>query len=600
MTIRRRYGIIYIEYKACRAQTYFFMDDMDLQKEPTEVGDKNGLPSVRENETDVTTRSAPQSETDSGPVVQIPSAEEVKARKKAEASIGAKTLGKSLLSKLKESLVSVLPVAVIVLIFCVTPLVDASAKEIAVFVVSAVFLVLGISLFNLGADLAMTPMGEHIGSGLTKSRNLPLLLIVSFIMGLLITVAEPDLSVLADQVSAVINRTALIVVVGAGVGLFLLIAVIKVVFKKNLSSLLMFFYMALFALCAIMMENGKGMFFPLAFDSGGVTTGPITVPFIMALGVGIAATVGGRKSQENSFGLIALCSVGPMLAVFILSLFMKGNIDYTLPDDYFMSGNIGASLGHTLGSTAVDVIIALGLIMAFFFILQIFVLKLPKRRILQIVIGIVYTFVGLLIFFTAVHMGFMPIGFKMGQALAGFSKPLLVVFSFIIGFVVVLAEPAVHVLNHQVEQVTDGAVSRRAMLIALSVGVGLSIGLSVIRIVFDFSLLYYIIPGYIISLGLSLFVPKLYTAIAFDSGGVASGPLTASFILPFVTGACSVLCGESKVMELAFGVVAMVAMTPLITIQLLGFRAITAAKVKAKLNIKRIVDADDEQIIEFM
>lgn len=567
---------------------------------PTDVDSQQDAQPVEEVVEETPSPSAPKPEADDFAVAQTLSPDAVKARKKAEATLGAKTLGKSLLSKLKESLVSVLPVAVIVLIFCVTPLVDASPQEIAVFAVSAIFLVLGIGLFNLGADLAMTPMGEHIGSGLTKSRNLPLLLIVSFVMGLLITVAEPDLSVLADQVSAVMDRTTLIVVVGVGVGLFLLIAIIKVVFKKNLSSLLMFFYMTLFALCAIMIENGKGMFLPLAFDSGGVTTGPITVPFIMALGVGIAATIGGRKSQENSFGLIALCSVGPMLAVFLLSLFMKGDLNYTLPGDYFMSDNIGASLGSILGSTAVDVIIALGLIMAFFFILQIFVLKLPKRRILQIVIGIVYTFVGLLIFFTSVHLGFMPIGFKMGQALANFSKPLLVVFSFIIGFVVVLAEPAVHVLNHQVEQVTDGAVSRRAMLIALSIGVGLSIGLSVIRIVFDFSLLYYIIPGYIISLGLSLFVPKLYTAIAFDSGGVASGPLTASFILPFVTGACTVLCGESKVMELAFGVVAMVAMTPLITIQLLGFRAITAAKVKAKLNIKRIVDADDEQIIEFM
>ena len=419
-------------------------------------------------------------------------------------------------------------------------------------------------------------------------------------MGLLITVAEPDLTVLADQVSAVMNKTVLIAVVGIGVGLFLLLSIIKVVFKKNLSMLLMFFYLVLFAVCAILVENGKGMFLPIAFDSGGVTTGPITVPFIMALGVGVASTIGGRKSQESSFGLIALCSIGPMIAVFILSLFMKGDLNYSLPDDYFFSSDLGAKLAATLEVTAKDVVIALALIVGFFVVLQITALKLPKRRILQIAIGIIYTFVGLLIFFTAVHLGFMPIGFKIGQELANFSKPLLVIFSFIIGCVVVLAEPAVHVLNNQVEQITDGAVKKRSMLIALSLGVGLSIGLSVIRIVFDFSILYYLIPGYIISLGLSFFVPKLYTAIAFDSGGVASGPLTASFILPFATGACSVLGGESKVLELAFGIVAMVAMTPLITIQILGFRAIASAKVKAKINIKRIVDADDEQVIEFM
>ncbi|MCM1306460.1 MAG: DUF1538 domain-containing protein [Bacteroides sp.] len=526
-----------------------------------------------------------------------------KAQQRIDASFGVKVLGKSLLSKLKESVISVVPVALIVLIMCLTPIVDTSAREIVTFVVSAIFLVLGISLFNLGADLAMTPMGEHIGSGLTKSKSLALLLLVGFIMGVLITIAEPDLSVLAGQVSAVMDKTVLTVVVGVGVGLFLLFAIIKVVFKKNLSMLLMFFYLALFAICALLLENGKGIFLPLAFDSGGVTTGPITVPFLMALGVGVASTVGGRKSQENSFGLIALCSVGPMIAVFLLSMLMDGDkfASNFVGSDYSISNNIGAELASTLGSSAKEIVLALGLILAFFLILQFTVLKLPKRKLLQIGIGILYTFVGLLIFFTAVHMGFMPIGYKLGQALASFSKPLLVVFSFVLGVVVVLAEPAVHVLNNQVEQVTNGAISKKSMLIALSLGVGVSIGLSLIRIVFDFSVLYYLIPGYIVSLGLSLFVPKVYTAIAFDSGGVASGPLTASFILPFATGACSLLWTESsKALELAFGIVAMVAMTPLITIQILGFRAIASAKVKANISIKRIVDADDEQIIEFM
>ncbi|MDE5601710.1 MAG: DUF1538 domain-containing protein [Clostridia bacterium] len=508
-------------------------------------------------------------------------------------------LGKGLLEKLKESVISVAPIAAIILILCLTPIVDIAPREIWTFVVSAIFLILGISLFNLGADLAMTPMGEHIGSGLTKSRKLSLLLIVCFIMGVLITVAEPDLSVLAEQVSALLpSSMILVIVVGIGVGLFLVFAIFKVVFKKNLTTLLMFFYMVLFSVAAIMIDSGKGDLFPLAFDSGGVTTGPITVPFIMALGVGVASTVGGRKSQENSFGLIALCSIGPMLAVFILSLFMTGKLEYAIPP-YAFAENIGAELAHTLGSSAKDVAIALALIVGFFLVLQIIVLKLPKRRLIQIGIGIIYTFVGLLIFFTSVEMGFMTIGFKLGQALATFNKPLLIVISFVIGFVVVLAEPAVHVLNKQVEQITNGAVKKRSMLIALAIGVGISIGLSALRVVLDFSLLYFIIPGYILSLGLSLFVPKLYTAIAFDSGGVASGPLTASFILPMILGACSVL-NASKALSLAFGVVAMVAMTPLIAIQLLGFTAITSAKVKARRNIRRIVDAHDEQIIEFM
>lgn len=511
----------------------------------------------------------------------------------------AKSIGMNTLSKLKESLFSVLPVAVIVLIFALTPITDFTTKEIVTFVVSAIMLVLGIALFNVGADLAMTPMGEQVGAGLTKSKKLPLLLGVGFAMGVLITVAEPDLSVLAEQVKAVMNSTVLVVTVGVGVGLFLVIAISKIVFRKDLSSLLLFFYMVLFALTAIMFEKGKGVFLPMAFDSGGVTTGPITVPFIMALGVGVALNSGGRNAKENSFGLIALCSIGPMLAVMALSLASKGDMSFTLPD-YSIDANLGANFAPALGAVALEVLIALGLIVVFFAILQVTVLKLPKQKLLQIGIGILYTYVGLVVFLTSVKVGFMPIGFKLGAEIANFSKPLLIVFAFVIGFVVVLAEPAVHVLNKQVEQITNGAVSKRSMLVALSIGVGLSIGLSVIRIIYGFSLLYYLIPGYLISLGLSFFVPKIYTAIAFDSGGVASGPLTSSFILPFAVGACAVLCGEQEVLSLAFGIVAMVAMTPLITIQLLGFRAVASAKVKDKIVMRRILDADDEQIINFM
>lgn len=512
----------------------------------------------------------------------------------------AKNIGLGTLGKLKEAVVSVLPVMVIVLIFALTPITDFSTKEIVTFVVSAICLIIGIALFNMGADMAMTPMGEYVGAGLTKSKKLPLLLGVGFVMGLLITVAEPDLSVLAEQVSAVMNQTVLIVTVGVGVGIFLVISIAKIVFRKNLSSLLLFFYMVLFAVCAIMMENGKGIFVPLAFDSGGVTTGPITVPFIMALGVGVALNTGGKNAKENSFGLIALCSIGPMLAVMILSLASSGDLSYTLPD-YSIEANLGGNFAPALGSIALEVLIALGLIVLFFVVLQCTILKLPKQKIIQIAIGIIYTYVGLVVFLTSVSVGFMPIGFKLGAEIAEYSKPLLIVFAFVIGFVVVLAEPAVHVLNKQVEEITNGAVSKRSMLIALSIGVGLSIGLSVIRIIYGFSLLYYLIPGYLISLGLSFFVPKIYTAIAFDSGGVASGPLTSSFILPFAIGACSAIWGDSsQVLSLAFGIVAMVAMTPLITIQLLGFRAITSAKVKEKIVMKRILDADDEQIIDFM
>lgn len=505
-----------------------------------------------------------------------------------------------LLHKIKEALISVLPVTLIVVLLNFTPLVNFSSKEIVVFIISALLLILGIGLFSLGADLAMTPMGTHVGSGLTKSKSLKLLVIVSFALGLFITIAEPDLTVLANQVADVINPTLLIVAVGVGVGIFLVISVLKIIFKRQLASLLMFFYMFLFALTCLVIIGGNEGFLALAFDSGGVTTGPITVPFIMALGVGIATAIGGKRSNENSFGLIALCSVGPILAVMLLGMTINGEISYTIPDYSIAEDVVGTFFQHLLG-VAGEVLLALGLIVVFFFVINWFVLKLPKKKIIQILIGITFTYVGLVIFLTSVNVGFMPIGYKMGLQLSKFSPVVLAIAGFILGLVVVLAEPAVHVLNKQVEEITDGNVSKKSMLIALSIGVGISICLSMIRIIFDFSILYYLVPGYFISLGLSFFVPRMYTAIAFDSGGVASGPLTSTFILPFAIGACMALYPDgSKVLTDAFGIVAMVAMTPLITIQLLGFRSVVAKMMREKIAMRRILEEDDDQIINFM
>jgi hypothetical protein len=505
---------------------------------------------------------------------------------------------KSLGSKLKEALFSVMPVSLLVFALSITPWVTISPDELFVFVVGALLLVLGIGLFNLGADMAMTPMGQYIGQGLTASKRLGVLLGVGFVMGLLITIAEPDLSVLAEQVKAVMNGPLLIGTVGLGVGLLLMLGIYKILFHKDLVNLLMFLYMVLFCLLALLIDKGKGSLMALSFDSGGVTTGPITVPFIMALGVGIALTVGGRNSSENSFGLIALCSVGPILAVLMLSLFSKGELNYTIPD-YSMGNILSEGTEDVFFDKAIEVIRSLGLVVVSFFVIQFLALKLPKSKIVQILFGIGYTFIGLVLFLAAVEMAFMPLGFQIGSQLSAHHPAIIIGFAFIIGNVVVLAEPAVHVLNSQVQEITGGEVSRHQMMMALSIGVGLSIGLSVLRVYLGFSVLYYLIPGYILSLGLSFYVPKIYTAIAFDSGGVASGPLTSSFILPMVIGVCSTMQGESAVLDFAFGVVAMVAMTPLITIQSLGFKSEMAVRRRSYLAMRRILEAGDDQIIYF-
>ena len=508
---------------------------------------------------------------------------------------------KELRAKIEEALISALPITAIVYFMALLPFFDfdMSAAELITFTVGAVLLILGIGLFNLGADLAMTPMGAHVGSGLSRQKKLSLLLIVCFVLGMLITIAEPDLQVLANQVSAVMNGTVLIYTVGLGVGAFLVISILKIVFRKSLSHILMLFYMLLFALALILLVSGNESLLPVAFDSGGVTTGPITVPFIMALGVGISAVLGDRRSKENSFGLVALCSVGPILAVLVLGIFSQNEMRYDVPN-YTVSSDVLGSFLHTAGHTCKEVALALGMIVAFFLICQVLFLKLPMKRLARIAIGVIFTYVGLVMFLTGVNVGFMPIGYKMGYALAHGSEVFLICFGLVVGVLVVLAEPAIHVLNAQVEEVTGGLVSKKSMLMGLCIGVGAAITLSMIRIIFDFSLVYYIVPGYFISLALSLFVPPVYTAIAFDSGGVASGPMTSGFILPFAIGACVSFQGADAVLRDAFGVVALVAMAPLITIQLLGFRGIVAEKVNERRAMKRILDADDQQIINFM
>lgn len=501
--------------------------------------------------------------------------------------------------KLKESVMSVIPIYILVMILNLINVINLSLFESIVFSISTVILIFGISLFNLGADIAMTPMGKSTGVGLTKLGKFGILLLVCFILGFAITVAEPDLSVLASQTSAVFDSTLLIMSIGVGVGFFLVLSIIKTIFKVSLSHLLMFSYMILFAISLLAIITGNENIISLAYDSGGVTTGPITVPFLMALGLGVSSVVSNKSDKDASFGSIALCSVGPMIVILILSIFTDGELTYEL-GNYDLSNNFVYHLLETLFEKTVDVLIALGLIVASFFVCNFIFLKLSKQKLKKIIIGVLYTFIGLVLFLSAVEVSYMSIGYKIGLELASKPKYVLIIISFIIGALTVLAEPAIHVLNNQVEQITGGLVSKKSLMIALTIGVGSAIALAMLRIIMEFSLLYIAIPGYIICLGLSFFIPKIYTAIAFDSGGVASGPLTSSFILPLGIGACYTLNGVDAILTDAFGIVSLVAMTPIITIECLGLVAIIRDKIKSKKVIKKVLQSDDEVIIKFM
>ena len=500
-------------------------------------------------------------------------------------------MNRKLLEKIKESLSSVLPVTGIVILIHLL-LSPMPGGTFALFLIGAVLLVLGMGLFTLGADLSMMPMGERVGAHLTKYKKLSILIPVCFLIGALITIAEPDLTVLAGQVPTVPDAV-LILTVAVGVGLFLVLALLRIIFRKSLQLLLFVFYGLVFVLAAFTPEESLAA----AFDSGGVTTGPITVPFIMALGIGVAAVRGGNSAQDDSFGLVTMCSIGPVLSMLLLGMFYNaGTGGHTSVEAHNPTGieEILKLFGQAIPEYLADVALALLPVVLFFLVFQILFLRLSRKRLLKMGVGLLYTFVGLVLFLTGVNVGFLPAGYALGSRLGATAAGWIIPIGMAMGFFVVMAEPAVHVLNKQVEEITVGAISQRAMLLSLSVGVAVSIGIAMLRVVAGVSIWYFLLGGYAVALGLSFFVPKIFTAVAFDSGGVASGPMTAAFMLPFAMGACDALGGN--ILTDAFGLVAMVAMTPLITIQLLG--------VLYSIKLRRTVqaaepEAEQIEIFEF-
>ena len=500
-------------------------------------------------------------------------------------------MNKILKEKLNEALTSVLPITLIVILLSVT-ITPMPIGTIALFLVGAVLLIVGMAFFQLGTDVSMTPMGEGIGAELPKTKNLILISVITLVIGILITIAEPDLQVLAEQVPSIPNMM-LILTVAVGVGLFFVIAVLRTVLKIRLSWLLIIFYLVVFILSIFVPDN----FVSVAFDSGGVTTGPITVPFIMALGVGLASIRGDRDAQDDSFGMVSLCSIGPILAVLLLGIFYRdGDPNYTAVSvpDIDTTRDLAAMFVDGLPEYIREVVTALVPIILFCVVFQLISRRFHRMQLQKIGVGFIYTFIGLAVFLTGVNVGFMPAGHYLGQQLATSGHSwILVPLGVVIGFFLVIAEPAVHVLNRQVETITNGGISQHAMMLSLSIGVACSVGLAMLRVLTGLSIYWLLVPGYLIALVLTFFVPKIFTGIAFDSGGVASGPMTTTFLLPFAMGACEALGGN--VLTDAFGVVAMVAMTPLLTIQVLGL--IYKHKAKAAPAALAQPDEDEDEII---
>jgi hypothetical protein len=496
---------------------------------------------------------------------------------------------KNLWQKFRDSTFAVLPVTAIVIISGLT-FVKMDAETMVAFVTGAILLIMGMALFSLGADMAMMPMGESMGGKLASSKKLWLIIPMFFLIGFIIIIAEPDVHVLAEQINTVPKLT-MIMAISIGVGAFLVLFLLKVFTKIKMSHLLIILYSLLFVLAIFVPKN----FLPIAFDSGAVATGPICVPFVMALAIGFGSVRSGTN-EDNSFGMVAFSLIGPMFAVMLLGIIYKP-ADITPVVAAPFAGSLLSQYAAAFVQYLGEVGLALAPILGVYLVFQIFALKKTKRQLVKILIGFLYTYLGLTIFLMAVNVGFMPAGKALGAGIAANYKWLLIPFGMVVGFVVVLAEPAVHVLVKQVEELTGGAISRKISLICLTVAVSLSVGLAMIRVMTGISIWYIILPGYVIALTMSLFVPSVFTSIAFDSGAVASGPMTVTFLLPLAMGASAALGGN--IMTDAFGIVAFVSMTPPLTLQIFGViysQKLKSKKKKAAVTAPQAVVAAEEPV----
>ncbi len=487
--------------------------------------------------------------------------------------------------KIMESVKSVLPIALIVFALSMT-LVPMKTGDMLLFLIGVVFLIFGMSLFTAGAEMSMQPLGSKIGSTIAGTGKIWIIAFISFIIGILVTISEPDLLILADQV----NSEELVYIVSVGVGIFLMIAVLRILFGISLTALMIVFYVAAFVMAFFVSPS----FLPLAFDSGGVTTGPMTVPFIMSIGAGVSAAKLSADNRDDSFGITGLCSIGPIIAVLGLGIIggKEGYYEHTsspVVDDTRESIVIFA---ESLGEHALDVLKALLPIIVFALLFQLVTRAFNRVQLIRLAVGIAYVLVGLTIFLTGANVGFVPMGTAIGEKLTEyFGGLLLIPVSMLLGYFIVKAEPSVYVLNKLVEDMSAGAISGKTTGFGLSVGVCAALGLAALRIVFDINILFLLIPGYAIALTLSFFVPKIFVGISFDSGGVASGTMMSAFVLPLCMGACNAL-PNSDVMTDAFGCVALVAMAPIIAIQLCGL----AYKLKTEDRARKFVSASESFI----
>ncbi|HHY26361.1 MAG TPA: DUF1538 domain-containing protein [Desulfitobacterium dehalogenans] len=478
-----------------------------------------------------------------------------------------------LLEKLKEVLISVGPIVILVLALNFT-IVPMEPLLIFRFLLGALFIVLGLSIFLFGVDIGISKIGTLMGGALTKSNRLWIIVVAGLLLGFFISIAEPDLHILAGQVgmvtSGVISKLSIVVVVSIGIAVMLTSGLVRIIYNIPLYKLLTVLYLIILGLSFFTSSE----FLAISFDASGATTGALTVPFMLALALGVSSLKkDGKASEKDSFGLVAVTSTGAIIAVMIMSILSEQDkITGSLQESTQVSGSLLAPFIDKLPTIAFEIFIALLPIILIFLVFQKISFKMSSKAYRKVLKGLVYTFIGLVLFLTGVNAGFMEVGSRIGYNVAVLDNQFVIVaIGFILGLVVILAEPAVYVLTHQIEDVTSGYVKRPVVLLALSIGVAFAVSLSMIRILIPgLQLWHFLLPGYVVSILMMYFVPKLFVGMAFDAGGVASGPMTATFILAFAQGAAEAVEGANVMVD-GFGIIAMVAMTPIIALQTLGF-----------------------------
>ena len=521
---------------------------------------------------------------------------------------------------LLQSVASVLPVIALVFILSIIKigkdviLVPMEGFDYLALGLGALVMIVGLAFFQVGANTGLAKVGEYMGSSLSKQSKLAVVIIFAFLLGALITCAEPSILIVASQVE--INSLLLIGVIAGGVGIFVVIGVVRIIFHGQLKLWYLFYYFIVFALlCLISIDEDMAMFLPFIFDAGGITTGSATVPFILSLGAGIAVVRGGRKATEDSFGLVGMASIGPILSMTLLLLANKSGFSaysFELFDGFNDAGQIGehlldailpSSLTH-LG-TLIEVLMALIPIVIIFLVYELIYIKLPKNKMGELLIGFGVSYIGLVIFLTGVNAIMSPFGTFIGTSLGENidNNWIIVLIAFVVGLITILCEPAVHVLTTQISEVSDGNISKKTVLISLAVGVGVALALAAIRTLFDFSILYIVVPGYVLSIVFMFITPNIYTAMAFDAGGTASGPMSVSFVLPMIIGITYSKTDYTNVnigyYTRSFGVVALIALTPILTIQILGIIQDLKNRMRLRVMSTDIDDPLDAEIIHF-